>query len=68
MIYAVGKVLSFNHLGKKRYGVIDVVKSDSLWVNQVAYKGGYVCKIEDIIKYYDVSIRDFRDKFPECNI
>ena len=55
--------------GKKRFGVIDIVKEDSLWVSQIIFKGGYVCKYENVIENYGLlSIDEFRDKYPECNI
>lgn len=55
--------------GKKRFGVVDIVKEDSLWVSQIIYKGGYVCKYQDVITNYGfMSIDEFRDSYPECNI
>jgi len=55
--------------GKKRYGVIDIVKEDSLWISQIIYKGGYVCQYAEVITNYGfMSIDEFRDKYPEFNI
>ena len=68
MSYIVGTVVAFNYCGKKKYGVIDVIKSDALWLNQISYKGGYVCKVEDVIKKYNIGVDEFIEQYPERRI
>jgi len=63
------QIIQFMSSGKKRYGIIDLVKEDSLWVRQIIFKGGYVCKYDEVIMNYGfISVDEFRDAYPECNI
>jgi hypothetical protein len=70
-MFEENQIIEFMLNGKKRYGVIDLVKEDVylLWVNQIIYKGGYVCKYSDVkTNYGKMTIDEFRDAFPEFNI
>lgn len=69
MILVTGQVIKFKYNDDVKYGTIDVVNTETVWVNQINYKGGYVCQIKDIINNYGIMTHlEFRDKFPECSI
>ena len=67
-VLIVGEVISFKHGDETKYGVIDLVNDDTVWVNQVAHKGGYVSQKTDIIHCYRCSEKKFRDDYPELLI
>lgn len=69
MTFEEKQIIGFTVGGKIKFGVIDIVKENSLWVCQIIYRGGYVCQHTDVITNYGlISVDEFRDKFPEHNI